>query len=135
MPAGWGKHEKWLDGRKLFQEYVEMGSAGSYSKLARWAVSQGMFNPKNGKVSTMGAYQAVWRWALNNMDEARDLWAKAYKNNGRYLSDEVWRAEIIEKARNYLSRPQYENWLRNNPQFKDGALEYDRLKNAGTKQT
>lgn len=87
------------NGEVLFKKYHEMGRAGSYKKLGRWAMENGMVNPNTGRISWMGPIFSMWRWAMRHPHEAFPYWKKWA---------EQFESELL--ASGY--EPTYENFLR-----------------------
>lgn len=62
------------DDKRLFERYMKWGAAATHEKLRQWCLEHGMFNPSLGRPSHMGAYWAVWRYALENPEEGYPLY-------------------------------------------------------------
>lgn len=62
------------DDKRCFERYMKWGAAATHDKLRQWCISVGMVNSNTGKVSQMGAYWAMWRYAMNNAEEAYPLY-------------------------------------------------------------
>lgn len=58
-----------LNGEILYKQYFAMGQAATISRLARWALAEGMAKPiktqKNNRdgLPCMSVWKAMWRWA------------------------------------------------------------------------
>lgn len=76
------KRPRIYDGKRLWEEYHSWGRAATHDKLREWALANGMVNTRSGKVSQMGPFFAMWRYALHNPEEAYpayERWAKEYE--------------------------------------------------------
>lgn len=111
------------DGKKLWEVYMSWGAASTHSKLREWAVSQGMVNPLTGKVSQMGAFYSMWRWAVRNPKEAYPHWQKwiseymgALVTTGFLPTYENFLRDLKKHAKNpsVVSRPQYHKFCEEN---------------------
>lgn len=64
------------DGKRLWETYMEWGRGSSHKRLREWARENNMVNPWTGKVSQMGAFWAMWRYAVHNPEEAYESYKK-----------------------------------------------------------
>lgn len=94
------KDKSYLNGEKLFRKYFEMGEAKSVSRLAAWAIADGMAKPikqtkqnPNG-LPNMGVWKSMWRWA--SLKENRDTAWKIYKESQGKMSWEEWVTDMVE---------------------------------------
>lgn len=93
------------DGEKLFRVYHEWGRAAGYSRLEKWANEHGMYHPGRGKASKMGAYFAMWRWALRNPQKAWEIfepWAREYENELTAAGVEINYQEFMKVIERHL---------------------------------
>lgn len=103
---------KYLDGEELFRTYWGMGEAKSITRLKKWYESNDKpRNPRTGKYpDRMGLWKSMWRWAVDNMDDAYEIVNKAFMANGETMTRERWQKEMLSKATssyqnsNYLDR-------------------------------
>lgn len=75
--------KRYFDDRLLWKTYMGWGRAATYSRLRAWCIQNGMVNPETGKVSQMGVYWAIWRFAVRNPEEAYEdykLWQMEFGN-------------------------------------------------------
>ena len=103
---------RFLDGEVLFKSYwEEMGTARSIAKLADKCRLEGVRNPKTGKAPTrMALWFSMWNWALQNPDEAYDVFNRGLKLEGDYCSPEEWKEYLLDKAKTALSERRYEEY-------------------------
>lgn len=115
---------RYLDGERLFEQYVLLGRAGSYKQLGNFAVSKGWVNPYTGKAPTkMGLWNSMWRWALRNPDKAHEMYSNyVLELDGDTLTDDEWYSLIESRAYQCLSRPGYRKYLSNHPELKPYAV-------------
>src|SRR5512147_842675 len=94
----------YLDGEKLFRKYYEMGDAKSTSRLAAWAIAEGMAKPvkvtkknPNG-LPVMGVWKAMWRWASlkENRVKAYQIYYDSLFKQGGQMSFDEWAKDMIE---------------------------------------
>jgi hypothetical protein len=104
-----GHGRKLLDEKLCFQLWAQLGSIGkvqSHLKLA------GIINPNTTKeFSHMAIWNAAFRWVLENMDEARQI----FKDAGSDLNDVQWDEWLIEKAMYVYgasSKGRFMRWIR-----------------------
>lgn len=106
---------KYLNGEKLFKYYwEEMGNGRSCILLAKWCASQGMKNPKTGKIPTpMAVWFAMWRWAILkvNQEVAYKIYNSAHRDMGKFVSPEDWKKELKQKASVCLNQKNYQKWI------------------------
>ena len=107
--------KKFLDGEFLFRYYfTEMGAARSHKKLIAYISSQGNTNPKTQRpVSIMAPTWAMWSWAMENSDQAYNIFLDAMYNEGIYHSPEEWDEYLQRHAWQYLKRDpkRFAKWL------------------------
>jgi hypothetical protein len=115
-----GRKVKVLDGEEIFKYYyIEMGNARSYPKLVEWITSKYGLNPETGKKFTISSiWQAAWKWAFKNLDEARKIYSEVYLSQGSFLSDAEWWETVSRHAKTILSRPQYKKLIAKYPQLR-----------------
>lgn len=121
MARPFGLRQKLLDGRMLFYHYYEeMGKGTSLNKMARWLYKQGIYNQDTGEeFSTSAIFQAIWRWALQNLEESEPVIKKWLLNNyGEVWSDEQWKHIITERVKRYLNKTQKRNFYDAHPEYK-----------------
>ena len=93
--------KKYLDEEALFKQYYggTWGKAATLKKLQGWWTNGHGINPNTGKpFSCEGMSQAMWRWALENLDEAKKIYEKFLLIYGYPLTDEHWKMTITKKA-------------------------------------
>ena len=91
---------KFLDEELLFKRmYVTMGAAGSLGKLQNWYTGEFGVNPNTGKpFSREALFQAMWRWALDNLEEARNIYMVYVSYYGESLSKGIWKQTVSSRA-------------------------------------
>jgi hypothetical protein len=60
--------------KELWEKYMSWGKAASHLKLRRWLIENGFSIKEYG----MGAFWAMWRYAIRNPEEAFPLYKKWY---------------------------------------------------------
>jgi hypothetical protein len=97
---------KYLDGEKLFKVYWidmggprEFGGAASFAKMVRWCKANKMTHPVLGTVGRMGIWKCMWRWGVNNPEEAYRLAQKGVSQNGGFITPERWKEELLPKVK------------------------------------
>lgn len=108
-----------LDGKECFYIlYVEMGRGGSLQKLGKHLKNKGVYNAENGKpYSTSALFQSIWRWVLNNIEEAEPIYKNYILSFGRPWNEEKWRMLIHTRAVTYLTRAQARRFFERHPRF------------------
>ena len=114
------RRQKILDGEAIFNHYyIEMGDGRSYNKLTRWASTKWGKNPETGKDWTTGAvWQAAWRWALENLDYAKKVYADTLLSYGENLTDDEWHEVLSQHAKTCMTKVQYRRFLNKHPEIK-----------------
>lgn len=74
---------KKYNGKELWETYMSWGAAASHRKLRLW------FEEKGVKASQMGAFWAMWRYALGNPEEAFPAYKKWWFETASNQSDGV----------------------------------------------
>lgn len=106
---------KYLDGKQLFTVYwkdfggpVSIGGAGSITRLVNWCAAQGIRNPVTGKIpSRMATWKSLYRWAVNNIDEAYEMAKSAFFDRGIELTKERWMEEMKVKVNTSYQKPNF----------------------------
>jgi len=115
-----GKRKKMiLEGDVIFKYYyIDMGIARSYNKLQRWADEKYGINPVTGKSYTTGAlWQAAWRWALKNLDEAKKIYENSQLDFGENVSYDEWKQLVAQHVKTCLSKSQRRAFFDANPEY------------------
>ena len=121
--------------RKLLPEeflfkyfYEKMGKGGSLGKLSTYLTTLTAhpetgepfygYNPDtNLPYSSEAIRQAMWRWAVKNLDEARDIYAKfLLEGYGDILEDDEWIQVVNSQAKSCL-KSTYPRFLREHPEY------------------
>lgn len=90
---------EYLDGKKLFEVYwVEMGAARSTSKLVKWCLSNKMISPTTGKTDRMAVWKAMYRYAVNNVEESYTTAQKGVSQHGDFITPEEWKTNMTNKV-------------------------------------
>jgi hypothetical protein len=105
------------DEERLWKTYHGWGKASSHPRLRAWAEENGMVNPNSGKVSQMGPWFAMWRYAFQNPKEAYPAWEEWMKENMAAIADkhvlinfDTFLKEIRKVARNMYSEKKVRAW-------------------------
>lgn len=69
------------DDKRCFETYMSWGAAATHSKLRAWCKQVGMVGTQTGRASQMGAYWAMWRYALENPEEGYELYREWWYEN------------------------------------------------------
>lgn len=103
------KMKKYLDGEQLFRRYWSMGVNRSINKLQKELAQEGVTSSQNGKTPIkMTIWKAMWRWAVDNPDEAYQIVLAGLRDSGDYVTPEQWEREVLEKrATAYQSKKSY----------------------------
>jgi len=90
-----------MEGEALFRHYyIRMGTGGSFRKAAAWYAREYGVNPYNGRPYTHEAcVQAMWRWGLENLEEAKRIYMmyviQFETDNSETLDmEEVWKYNV-----------------------------------------
>jgi len=87
-----------LNGEEVFRYYfVTMGAARSITKLNKYLVSTGKYNPRTGTISRMAATFSMWRWAAENSDKAYEIFNTGMRDSGEFWSREDWDTFLLHK--------------------------------------
>lgn len=62
------------DDKLCFETYMKWGAAATHRKLREWCKQVGMVNYMTGRPSQMGAFWALWRYAMQNPEEGFPLY-------------------------------------------------------------
>lgn len=110
MAFGTGRtHKRLLDRKQVFDLHCKLGSI---HKVALALYDQGIYNQKTGKPFTdMGLWEASWRYALDNLVEARKVANENIKVTGEILSDTEWYKLVISKAQSLFTQKQYNAFI------------------------
>ena len=77
------------EGKVLWEEFHSWGAGSSARRLLAWAKQNGMLNPVKPQKGHMGPIWAMWRYALENPEEA----FPAYKAHA-----EQYPTQLLEKG-------------------------------------
>lgn len=110
MAFGTGKqHKRLLDRKQVFDLHCKLGSIG---KVALALYDMGIYNQKTGKPFTdMGIWEASWRYALDNLVEARKVANENVKATGEILADTEWYKLVVGKASSIYSKKQFDAFM------------------------
>lgn len=109
------------DGKRIWIARCEMGRAATNTRIKAWCQENGMYDPAKGRPSNMGPAWAMWRWAINNTQEAwpyYEKWAKEHIDEiiarGKVLSFDLFLQDLEEHAKNpsIVGRRTYLDWCR-----------------------
>jgi hypothetical protein len=94
----------------------------SVYRIPKILADKGIVNPKTGKPVT---HQAVWRSAnlhiLDFPEVAKNDTVSLFAQHGKILEDEEWGREMINRARYFLGKRQYSQWLSKNEEYRKYA--------------
>lgn len=112
----WRKME--IDGKEAFYlRYVEMGTAGSWTKVRDHYKNKGKVSSETGKpFKTMGFYHSAWRWAVRNIEEAKEIYTKYCLMYGESLG-ENWVDVINQRAKRYLNKKEQREFFEKHPEY------------------
>ena len=112
----WKKKE--VDGKEAFLlRYVDMGVGGSWEKVRRHYKNSGKVNSKTGKsFSTMAFYHSAWDWAINNIEEAKEIYTKFCLMYGENLIED-WADVVNQRAKRYLNKPERKEFFEKYPEY------------------
>lgn len=86
-----------LDPRRCWKLWIE---EGSLSKVRGIFADEGLINPNTLRPPTLSAIEkAAYRWALDNLDDARDDLEYAWNSVGKTLTEKDWRQFLSKKIR------------------------------------
>jgi hypothetical protein len=110
MAFGIGRgNKRLLDRQQVFEFY---GKYGSVHNVALELYKIGIYNKELGKPFTdMAIQEASWRYALENLVEARKLANENKKLTGDILSDAEWYKLVVGKAQKYYTRKQFDAFM------------------------
>lgn len=103
-----------LDPKRCWKEWIRLGSL---NKVKRLFEDEGLRNPRTLRVPTVSAIEkAAYRWALENMDEAKQDMTYAWKTEGVMMTEEMWTDFLVKKAHlAYFVQPRrIQNFLEEN---------------------
>ena len=120
---------KFLPEEYLFRYYYEkMGKGGSLAKLSVH-LSKLNTHPETGEVwsgvnpntgvpfSAQAIQQAMWRWAVTDLDTAKKIYLDYMINEfGEYVTDEQW-AHIVNAQAKSCLKSSYARFLRKHPEL------------------
>ena len=109
----------YLDGRDLFYRlYEKMGRGGSLNKLQWQLYNEGIFNTENGKpYSTSAIFQSIWRWMLNNLDEAKPIYKNYILMFGEDFDEDIWTKNVAQRVNSYFTKAQARKFFRDHPEY------------------
>lgn len=95
-----------LNGEEVYKLYwIEMGTARSNAKVAKHLQSKGIYNQGQGKrVTDMAIWNSMWRWAIENSDEAYHIFNKAQADEGKFFTKQDWEEFLEEKMMTIMKR-------------------------------
>jgi hypothetical protein len=110
MTFGIGRgNKRLLDRKQVFEVYSKVGSI---HKVALALYDMGIYNKELGKPFTdMAIQEASWRYALENLVEARKLANENVKATGDILADAEWYKLVVGKAQKYYTRSQFDAFM------------------------
>lgn len=110
MAFGIGRgNKRLLDRQQVFEFHKKYGSIHN---VALELYKIGIYNQKLGKPFTdMAIHEASWRYALENLVEARQVADANTKATGEILSDAEWYKLIVGKAQKYYTRSQFDAFM------------------------
>ena len=109
-----------LDYKICWELYAVKGI--TVPRLSEALYATGARNSKNdGYYNGQSIWRGAWIWALQNLSEARKDMNNYYMSQGQVLDDETFYKDIIAKARQFLSTPQYTTFLERNSYLKPYA--------------
>ena len=85
-----------LDPQRCWKEWARLGSL---NKVKRLFEEEGLRNPITMRVPTISAIEkAAYRWALTNQEEAKKDLSDAWKTEGIFMTEEMWRDFLAKKS-------------------------------------
>ena len=85
-----------LDPRRCWKEWMRLGSLTRVRDLFH---GEGLRHPRTMKAPTISAIEkAAYRWALTNLDEAKEDLGFAWQAEGLMLTEEMWKQFLYDKA-------------------------------------
>lgn len=126
IPRKFGK--KFLPEEVLFRLYYDdkyyhdgkqpWGKASTYKKLQNWVTQNVGVNPYTGNPFSIAAIQqAQWRWALRNLEDAKDIYVDYCLSFGMIPTGDEWKERINGFARNCLKSSGYKKFIQNHPEY------------------
>lgn len=86
-----------LDPKRCWKEWIRLGSLNKVRNLFQ---DEGLRNPRTLRVPTISAIEkAAFRWALENLEEAKTDTTYAWQTEGIMMTEEMWREFLVDKAR------------------------------------
>lgn len=86
-----------LDPKRCWKEWIRLGSLNKVRNLLE---KEGLRNPRTLRVPTISAIEkAAFRWALENLEEAKSDTTYAWKTEGIMMTEEMWKEFLADKAR------------------------------------
>lgn len=86
-----------LDPKRCWKEWIRLGSL---NKVRGMLEDEGLRNPRTMRVPTISAIEkAAFRWALENLAEAKEDTTYAWQTEGIMMTEEMWREFLVDKAR------------------------------------
>lgn len=86
-----------LDPKRCWKEWIRLGSLNKVRNLLN---DEGLRNPKTMRVPTISAIEkAAFRWALENLEEAKEDTTYAWQTEGIMMTEEMWKEFLADKAR------------------------------------
>lgn len=89
---------RFYDDKLLWETYMGWGRAATYARLREWCLQNGMYNPITGKVSQMGCFWAMWRYAVHNPEEAYEAYRKWQFEYGLFPTFEDFCKDVYAHA-------------------------------------
>ena len=86
-----------LDPERCWREWIRLGSL---HKVQNKFEDEGLRNPRTLRVPTISAIEkAAYRWALENLEEAKKDLEYAWNQIGEVLTEERWQEFLVDKAK------------------------------------
>ncbi len=113
--------KKILDRKLCYELWVgkhsEYGRLSIY-KIPRILAEMGVVNQEKGRnVTPQGVWRAANLYILEFPEIAKKDTVSIFSQFGKILDDDEWGKEMIGRARQFLSRSSYRNFLKDNPEY------------------
>lgn len=110
-----------LDRKLCYDLWVarEGGQRLSIYQIPKELRSRGIINTNTGKsVTAQGVWRAACLYMLEHPHIAKTDTVSYYSQIGRIFSEEEFGKELLNKARQFLSKRKYRQWLLKYPEYK-----------------
>ena len=111
-----------MDGEMIFKKYYTSGKTYSWRLCAAWYNDKVNRRPDGSRWTKAGVHAAAWRWAIENADEAKEIYSEFFRmwRDGLPLTEKEWFATILYKGMRYKNNfPSVRRWMKKFPEFYD----------------